>query len=114
MPELAPESTPPAIPPHTPDEIAAQMVVKCCNSFLKTARLCLQALEEGLPYPEDSEAMGEWRVPQSVSFALRGILECVLMDDLEPAAQSLQEAADLTPETLYAEWQRKQAEREGR
>ncbi len=110
MPEQS-DSTPPPVPEHTAEEIAAQMVVKCCGSFLKTARLCLQALEEELAYPADSEAMGECRVPQSVVFALRGTLECIRVDDLEPAILALEEAADLTPEDLYAEWRRRQAEK---
>ena len=108
------DSTRQPVPEHTPDEIAAQMVVKCCTAFLKTARLCLQAMEESLTYPEDSEAMGEWRAPQSVAFALRGTLECIRVDDLEPALLALEEAADLTPAALYDEWQRRQAEKEGR
>ena len=87
--------------------------MKCCNSFLKTVRLCLEALEENLPYPPNSEEMGEWKDPQSVTFALRGTLECIRVDDLEPAILALEEAGDLTPEELYAEWQRKQAERAG-
>lgn len=112
MPELSDSNPPmPAVPEHTHEEIAAQMVVKCCNSFLKAVRLCLLALEEALIYPDDSEAMGEWRAPQSVAFALRGTLECVRADDLEPAILALEEAGEMTPEDLYEEWERRQAEK---
>ncbi len=110
MPELS-DSTLPPVPEHTAEEIAAQMIVQCCNSFLKTTRLCLRELEESLIYPEESEAMGEGRVPQSVAFALRGTIECILADDLEPAILSLEEAGEMTPEALYEDWQRRQAER---
>ncbi len=108
------KSTLPPVPEHTAEETAAQMVVKTCAAFLQTMISTLQALEEGLGYPEDSEDMGEGRVPQSVAFALRGTLECVLADDLEPALKALEEAADLTPEELYVYWQSRQAEKEGR
>lgn len=106
------KSTLPSVPEHTAEETGAQMVLEVCRVFLKTLILSLESLQDDLIYPEDSEDMGEWRAPQSVAFALRGTIECILADDLEPAFKSLEEAVNLTPDGLFAEWQRRKAERD--
>jgi hypothetical protein len=39
--------------------------------------------------PPEAEAMGEGRVPESVEFALRGDIECLVADHLDPAIEML-------------------------
>jgi hypothetical protein len=99
-----PPNVPPEFPPKTPDEIAAQRVIRWCAAALRTIVVCLKGAHVSLPDPPNAEDMGERRIPESLSFALRGTLECVIADDLEPALASLDEAAALTPAALHSQW----------
>ena len=109
--------TPPSEQPYphgNPDEIAAQRMVRWCLIRLRQIAICLRGVHASLPDPLDAEDMGEGRIPESLSFSIRGTVECVLADDLEPAIASLEEVWRLTPEDLLDAWEAKQAEKEGR
>lgn len=106
---------PPSGPPYhpaTPDELAAQRVVRWCLSRLRQIVICLRGVHTSLPDPPEAEDMGEGRIPESLSFTIRGTVECALADDLEPAIASLEEVWRLTPEDLLDAWTAKQAEKE--
>lgn len=102
-----------SVPSLTPDEIAAQLVIRWCAAQLRIVVLALRGVVAGLPVSQESEEterMGTRVVPESVSFSLVGTLECLLSDDLVPAICALHEAGALTPTALVRDWQRSQGE----
>lgn len=117
MPELVEDFTPrpeaPSIPKKTRDEIVAQRLIRCATGKLREVAMVLRGVRHSLPElydGETAEAMGEHRMPQSLTYSLIGSVECILMDDIEPAIAALDEAGDLTPGELFEEWQERQAE----
>ncbi len=96
------------IPAKTPGEEMAQAVIRWVALGISIAIGSLQAAHQGLPDPLDAESMGEGRAPESLTFSLRGAIECCVADHLTPAQRVLEEAAAETPERLYAEWQARQ------
>jgi hypothetical protein len=105
------ESTPPQDPNTTPQEAEAQAVLGLVRDLLRTARAFLDRLHAALVDPEDGDDMGEGRRPESLTFALRGSIECAISDHLDPGIRTLEEAVALTPAALVADWQRRQEAR---
>jgi hypothetical protein len=61
--------------------------------------------------PEVSDAMAAHEVPYTVEADLRATLEVVLADDITTARQALEEASQVTPERLRADWERQRGDR---
>jgi len=55
--------------------------------------------------------MGTGKIPETLTFSLRGSLECALHDHVEPLDDLLRKAVAETPEALARDWQRRQRER---
>jgi hypothetical protein len=68
----------------------------------------LELANARLQYPPDSEAMGTGEVPESLSFALLGAIECGIADHVNPLHNLLRDAVAETPERLARDWQKRQ------
>jgi len=112
MPELTPKSTPPPVPPVTPGEEDAQSDLRRVLELLWFVEHFLELAYDRLPDPPDAEAMGTGEIPQTLTFSLRGAIECARTDHVEPLDDLLREAVAETPGSLFREWRRRQ--REGR
>lgn len=55
--------------------------------------------------------MGAGEIPETLTFSLRGSLECALQDHIEPLDELLRKAVDETPESLMRFWQLHQRRR---
>ncbi len=105
------KSNPPSIPAKTHAEEVAQSILRWVALGITIGIGSLQAAYRGLPEPPDAEAMGEGTIPESLTFSLRGSIECAIADHLYPAQQVLEEAAGESPENLIREWQDRQESR---
>lgn len=63
--------------------------------------------------PEIPDEVAEGNLPPSVESELRFAAECVVNDDLRPAAQRLRSAAAATDERLREQWLQERATRKG-
>jgi hypothetical protein len=61
-----------------------------------------------LPDPPGAEAMGNGEMPETLTFSLRGSIECALQDHVEPLDDLIREAVSETPERLVMAWRRRQ------
>lgn len=104
MPDLTPQSTPPPVPPVTPQEERAQHVLMGVYVVLNLLKSTLEIVHAYLPEVHDATAMEEQAVPESLSYAIRGDLEVVLSDQLGPALVTILRATRETPESLRAFW----------
>lgn len=110
------KSTPPEAPESTTrttvtrQERKAQVLLLRAARELAAIRTVLLVLHVRLgELPEDDD-MHENRMPESVRVSVRGVLECVVSDCLEPGITSLEKAGTDTPETLAREWRERVAE----
>lgn len=116
MPE--PEKSTLVLPPYRPatlDEVAAQRLIRYAAGKLRMVAMSLRGVRHSLPETysgDEAEAMGEHRIPQSLTYSLIGSVECILMDCLEGAIEDLDEAGAITPAELFEEWQERQKEKE--
>jgi hypothetical protein len=93
-------------------EAWTQRWIKAILCLFRLLRKRVLSLHAGLPEPRDAEDMGDGRIPESLAFSLRGDLECLLTDHLEPAIRILEGAAQVRQEGLDRAWAiRKQQER---
>lgn len=102
-----PKSTSEA-PPITPAEAEAQSVCRTARSMLETLKAFLEAVYSDLPDPLNAEDMGEGRIPESLTYALRGDIECAISDHIDPLMKLLRRAARETPTRLIRDWQKRQ------
>jgi hypothetical protein len=102
--------TPTAPPALTDQERAAQEALLRHAETLRGVRDDLLALHTDLGEPPEETEMAEGTRPETVAFSIRGTVECLVSDRLEPAVTSLERTARETPEDLYEEWE----ERRGR
>ena len=72
----------------------------------------LLRVHDRLRDPAAAEAMGTGEIPESLSFSLRGAVECARMDYVGPLDELLRRAVDETPKSLVRYWQKRQ--RKGR
>lgn len=98
-------------PPITPEEADAQGVCRTARSMLETVKAFLEAVYLNLPDPSDAEEMGEGKIPESLTYSLRGDIECALSDHLDPLMKLLKRAARETPARLIRDWQKRQGKR---
>jgi hypothetical protein len=71
----------------------------------------LRHVLEMLPESPDRGAMEEGEAPCDVATDMRGALECVIADDLQPAVRTLEDAASATDARLAREWRENQKRR---
>ena len=107
-----PHSTPPSVPPATPQEAHAQHVLMGVYVVLNFLKSVLEVVHAYLPEVHDAAAMEEQTVPESLSYAIRGDIEVVLSDQVGPALQTLQRAIHETPESLRAFWEASRQEKQ--
>lgn len=103
----------PQLKPATSAEAAAQLILTYILVALETARKGLGVVLAILPEPTDAELelIGDGTIPDTLTNTIRGSAECAASDHLDPAIRTLREAAEATPESLYAEWQERQESR---
>jgi hypothetical protein len=75
-------------------------LVSLLQWFLEQAHLML-------PDPPDAEAMGNGEIPESLTFSLRGSIECALQDHVEPLDDLIRKAVAETPESLIRYWRKR-------
>ncbi len=107
-----PKSTPPPVPPVTPGEEDAQSDLRRVLELLWFLEHFLELAYSRLPDPPDAEAMGTGEIPESLTFSLRGSIECAQTDHVDPLHNLLRDAVAETPERLVRDWQQRQ--RKGR
>ena len=103
-----PHSTPPPVPPATPGEEDAQSDLRRVLELLWFLEHFLELAYSRLPDPPDAEAMGIGEIPESLTFALRGAIECAQTDHVDPLEDVLREAVGETPGSLTRDWRRRQ------
>lgn len=103
-------STLPPIPPVTPGEEEAQSHLRRVRELLGFVEFFLETAYDRLPDPPDAEEMGTGKLPQTLTFALRGSIECALHDHIDPLHNLLRDAVSETPIRLVLDWQRRQRE----
>ncbi len=99
---------PKSIPPVTHLEEEAQSVLKRMLQLVALLRWFLEQLHFRLPDPLEAEAMGNGVIPESLTFSLRGSIECALHDHVAPLEDLLTRAVQETPESLIRDWQERQ------
>ena len=108
MPDVTRKSTPPPVPPVTPAEQDAQSDLRRVLELLWFVQHFLEHAYSRLPDPPDAEAMGTGQIPESLTFALRGAIECAQTDHVDPLEDVLREAVAETPGSLIRDWKRRQ------
>ena len=71
----------------------------------------LQAIHDALPTARNREAMPEHRIPRDVATEVHGVIEAVLVDEVQPAIEYLEAASRVTAEELRGRFE---DERKGR
>jgi hypothetical protein len=94
--------------PITPAEKEAQSICRTARQMLETIKPFLEVAHSNLPDPPEAEEMGEGRIPESLTFSLRGSIECAISDHLDPLMKLLRRAARETPEKLVNDWLKRQ------
>jgi len=107
MPDLS-KSNPPPVPPITPGEEDAQSDLRRVLELLWFVEHFLELAYSRLPDPTDAEAMGTGVIPESLTFALRGAIECAQTDHVDPLEDVLRQAVAETPGSLMRDWRRRQ------
>ena len=108
MPDLTPQSSKPSIPPVTPEEQDAQSFLRRVRELVWFVEWFLNRAYDRLPDPPDAEAMGTGEIPESLTFSLRGSIECAQADHVDPLYNLLRDAVEETPERLVRGWQARQ------
>ena len=111
MPDL-PKSTKP-FPTLAQSEAEAHDHLRRAQELLWFVRFFLDYAYDRLTDPADAEAMGTGEIPETLSFSLRGAIECAHGDYVHPLDELLRKAIAETPESLVRDWQERQEKREG-
>ena len=98
----------PVVPPITHQEEEVQSILRHMVHLVVLLQWFLEQAHLLLPDPPDAEAMGTGEIPETLTFSLRGSIECALNDHVEPLDDLLRKAVDETPESLLRYWQRRQ------
>ena len=102
---------PPPVPPITHREEEVQSILRHMLRLVNLLQWFLEQAHLMLPDPPDAEAMGNGAIPESLTFSLRGSIECALHDHVEPLEDVLRRAVEETPENLARDWQKRQGGR---
>jgi hypothetical protein len=108
------KSTPPPVPPITHAEEEAQSFLRRVRELLWFVEWFLDHVHDRLPDPPDAEAMGTGEIPESLTFSLRGAVECAMHDHVEPLSDLLRKAVKETPQDLVRDWLKRQRKGKGR
>lgn len=103
---------PPPVPPMTHRDEEVQSILRHMLRLVELLQWFLEQAHFMLPDPPEAEAMGNGEIPETLTFSLRGSIECALQDHVEPLDDLIRKAVDETPESLMRYWQRRQ--RKGR
>jgi hypothetical protein len=104
-----PESTPPPPPPWTVGMAQAVLSVAANDLFEIVERL--EEILDRLPPPADLADRQEHRKPYDVATDILATIECVLADDLRPAATNLQRSARVTDAELKRDFKERKRQR---
>ena len=114
MPDLTPKSTPKKpFPTLAQAEAEARDHLRRAHELLWFVGFFLRYAYDRLTDPAEAEAMGTGEIPESLSFSLRGAIECAQGDYVHPLDDLLHRAIAETPESLVRDWQKRQEERQG-
>ena len=100
------KSTPP-IPAVTPEEQEALNVLGSLAEVVWLVEWALAEVHSLLIDPPNAEAMGTGEVPESLTFSLRGYIECAQHDHANPLYSQLKDAIAETPAQLVEDWLRR-------
>lgn len=103
-----PQCTPPPVPPVTHAEDEAQSFLRRVLELLWFVEWFLEQAYSRLPDPPDAEDMGTGEIPESLTFSLRGSIECARADHVDPLDTLLRKAIAETPASLIRDWQKRQ------
>ena len=81
--------------PAGASESAAQQEMRMIAEELKGIEERLRAVHQSLPLPSEAEAAQDMEEEMDLATQIRTVIECVLADNLEPAARDLQAASAL-------------------
>ena len=85
-------------------EGVAQSALSLLTGALQGVVTDLRAVHESLRAPADTDAMAEDEISPVLTLHLRSSIECAIADHLEPAIQTLGEAAIVRSADLQKEW----------
>lgn len=105
------KSTPP-IPAVTPEEQEALNVLGSLAEIVWLIEWALDLVHSKLPDPPNAEEMGTGKVPESLTFSLRGSIECAMHDHVSPLHSTLKDAIHETPAQLVEDWVRRKQRKE--
>jgi hypothetical protein len=109
--KCTPKSTPPAYS-IAQAEAEAHDHLRRAHELLWFVRFFLDYAYDRLTDPADAEAMGTGEIPESLSFSLRGAIECAHGDYVHPLDELLRKAIAETPESLVRDWRKRQKKQE--
>ena len=92
----------------SPQVAAALRAVGEIAGELRALIARLESIAASVPRSADEDAMLELRLPSDVATELLSRIECVLHDNLQPAAESLEKAAAVTAGALRREFRRRE------
>lgn len=105
-----PESIPPSPPPPWTVARAQSALNVAAYEILEAAKL-LEEIHAGLPEPPDIADRQEGRLPYDIATDVLATIECVLEDDLRPAAEALKRSSRVTDEQLARDFEERQKAR---
>lgn len=74
------------------DAKLTQFLLQEIGAIVDATKSIVIRLHDSLPDPPEAEDMGEGRIPESLEFSLRGDMECLVADHLDPAVLLLRRA----------------------
>jgi hypothetical protein len=93
-------------------EAEARDALRRALELLWFVQFFLNYAYDRLTDPADAEAMGTGEIPESLSFSLRGAIECAHGDYAYPLDDLLRKAIAETPESLIRDWQARQEKKQ--
>ncbi len=113
MPDLSKSTPKKPFPTLAQSEAEAHDHLRRAHELLWFVDFFLRYAYNRLTDPAEAEAMGTGLIPESMSFSLRGAIECAQGDYVHPLDDLLRKAIAETPESLVRDWEARQEERKG-
>lgn len=107
MPEQEQSTPPPEVHPRSPFEKECQSDLIRFAGQLSAVRARLVRMHVRIGEQAPDVDMAEGVIPESLGYSIRGAIECVCEDHLEPAIKTLETAARETHWDLVAQWCRR-------